>query len=262
MGSPENEDDRDDNEGPQHDVTIAKPFAVGKFEVTVGEYAAFVKATGHDSGNSCWVWNGTKQSEQKGKSWRDPASNKPTTTRLPASPGRMPRPTSPGSPRNRGGTTDCSARPNGSTRRGARPGPASIPASISATIERDLCDYANGADKSSSFDWRNKSCSDGVGEATAAGRAVQAQRIRALRYARQCLGVDGGLLLPRQLRRSPRRMALRGHREIVNTVLFAGVPGRQSDEHPRGEPRRVPAGPPERPLRLPCCQDLMICSNG
>ena len=40
MGSPEGERGRDDDEGPQHQVTISKPFAVGKYEVTVGQYAA------------------------------------------------------------------------------------------------------------------------------------------------------------------------------------------------------------------------------
>ncbi len=34
-------------EGPQHKVTIAKPFAVGRFAVTRGEFAAFVKESGH-----------------------------------------------------------------------------------------------------------------------------------------------------------------------------------------------------------------------
>jgi len=30
MGSPEDEEGREDDEGPQHEVTIAKPFAVGR----------------------------------------------------------------------------------------------------------------------------------------------------------------------------------------------------------------------------------------
>lgn len=47
MGSPESEKGLYKNEGPQHKVTIAKPFAAGKFEVTVGEYLACVSA------NSC-----------------------------------------------------------------------------------------------------------------------------------------------------------------------------------------------------------------
>jgi formylglycine-generating enzyme required for sulfatase activity len=38
MGSPVNEKDRDQDEGPQRKVTIARPFAVGKFEVTAEEW--------------------------------------------------------------------------------------------------------------------------------------------------------------------------------------------------------------------------------
>jgi formylglycine-generating enzyme required for sulfatase activity len=44
MGSPENESDRNVSEGPLHEVTIAKPFAVSKFEVTFEEWGACVAA--------------------------------------------------------------------------------------------------------------------------------------------------------------------------------------------------------------------------
>jgi len=40
MGSPPNEAERADGEGPQHPVTIAKPFALGKYEVTYKEWTA------------------------------------------------------------------------------------------------------------------------------------------------------------------------------------------------------------------------------
>jgi len=43
MGSPESETGRLAREGPQHEVTIAKPFAVSKFEVTWDEWDACVK---------------------------------------------------------------------------------------------------------------------------------------------------------------------------------------------------------------------------
>ena len=49
MGSPEEERYRDENEGPQHRVTISKPFAVGKHEVTVGQFEEFVNKTKHPS---------------------------------------------------------------------------------------------------------------------------------------------------------------------------------------------------------------------
>ena len=44
MGSPENESDRNATEGPPHEVMIAKPFAVSKFEVTFEEWDACVAA--------------------------------------------------------------------------------------------------------------------------------------------------------------------------------------------------------------------------
>jgi formylglycine-generating enzyme required for sulfatase activity len=41
MGSPQSEEERDDfNESPQHQVTFARPFAVGKFAVTFDEWDA------------------------------------------------------------------------------------------------------------------------------------------------------------------------------------------------------------------------------
>lgn len=46
MGSPESEGDRVPAEGPQRQVTIARPFAVGKFEVTFAEWDACVADKG------------------------------------------------------------------------------------------------------------------------------------------------------------------------------------------------------------------------
>ncbi len=44
MGSPKGEPQRSDDEGPQHRVTIPKPFAVGKFAVTFAEWDACAAA--------------------------------------------------------------------------------------------------------------------------------------------------------------------------------------------------------------------------
>lgn len=41
------------NDGPQHEVIISKPFAIGKYEVTVDEFAAFVAATGYKTSGGC-----------------------------------------------------------------------------------------------------------------------------------------------------------------------------------------------------------------
>jgi formylglycine-generating enzyme required for sulfatase activity len=46
MGSPATEKDRSDEEGPQHDVTIATPFAVSKFDVTFADWDACVAGGG------------------------------------------------------------------------------------------------------------------------------------------------------------------------------------------------------------------------
>ena len=72
MGSHVKEDGRLSDEEPTHRVTIAKPFAVGRFEITRGQYAAFVEATGHKTGDTCWIWIGTLYKNAKGKSFRDP----------------------------------------------------------------------------------------------------------------------------------------------------------------------------------------------
>jgi formylglycine-generating enzyme required for sulfatase activity len=67
MGSPEGEGSS--NEGPQHVVKIAKPFAVGKFHVTVDQFAAFVAETRYKASSKCVIkWKETW--EAKG-SWRN-----------------------------------------------------------------------------------------------------------------------------------------------------------------------------------------------
>ena len=48
MGSPESELYRFNNEGPQHEVTIHRDFALGRYEVTREEFGAFVRSTGLD----------------------------------------------------------------------------------------------------------------------------------------------------------------------------------------------------------------------
>jgi formylglycine-generating enzyme required for sulfatase activity len=72
MGSPASEEDRQEDESPQHVVTFARPFAVGKLHVTVDEFAAFVKETGYDAGSKCWTFEGGKGEERADRSWRNP----------------------------------------------------------------------------------------------------------------------------------------------------------------------------------------------
>ncbi len=72
MGSPKSEKDRRNDEGPQHTVTIARPFAVGRFEVTKAEFEAFVRESHYDAGDKCWTFEGDKINERSGRSWRNP----------------------------------------------------------------------------------------------------------------------------------------------------------------------------------------------
>lgn len=46
MGSPPNEDERNDEEGPQHFVIISEPFALGRYPVAFNEYDEFAASTG------------------------------------------------------------------------------------------------------------------------------------------------------------------------------------------------------------------------
>ncbi|WP_044466118.1 formylglycine-generating enzyme family protein [Pseudomonas sp. MRSN 12121] len=46
MGTPDDEVGREPDEGPMHDVTFAKPFAMSRFQITAGEWDSYVKETG------------------------------------------------------------------------------------------------------------------------------------------------------------------------------------------------------------------------
>ncbi len=61
MGSPIDEKGRKENEGPQHKVTLSKAFAVGKFEVSRGQYAEFVKNANYTGEKPCTVAKSTKE---------------------------------------------------------------------------------------------------------------------------------------------------------------------------------------------------------
>jgi len=87
MGSPESEEGRREAEGPQHEVKIPQPFAVGKFEVTWDKWEACVAAGGctHNPDDEGWgrgnrpvikiSWNHAQAyakwlSEKTGKTYR------------------------------------------------------------------------------------------------------------------------------------------------------------------------------------------------
>ena len=72
MGSPAGEEGRVYAEGPQRRVSIGYAFAVGKHEVTRGEYARFALETGRGTAVGCLVWAGQKWEDDSSKSWRSP----------------------------------------------------------------------------------------------------------------------------------------------------------------------------------------------
>jgi formylglycine-generating enzyme required for sulfatase activity len=44
------------DERPQHEVTIARPFALGRYLVTRGEFAAFVRDSGYSTKAGCVIY--------------------------------------------------------------------------------------------------------------------------------------------------------------------------------------------------------------
>ena len=72
MGSPSSEEARLHNEGPQHPVTIPAPFAVGRHEVTWGEFSDFVEDTGRSMGRTCETLDSGLRQDMPHTSWRDP----------------------------------------------------------------------------------------------------------------------------------------------------------------------------------------------
>lgn len=70
MGS----NDGNSDEKPIHTVNV-KRFEMGKYEVTRGQFAAFVTATNYDAGNSCYVYINGRWGQQEGYNWRNPGFN-------------------------------------------------------------------------------------------------------------------------------------------------------------------------------------------
>ncbi len=76
MGSPESEAGRDKDEGPQRRVLMARSFGVGRYEITRGQFGAFVADSGYQSqGGNCWYWNSDQVkyvNDDPSRTWRNP----------------------------------------------------------------------------------------------------------------------------------------------------------------------------------------------
>jgi formylglycine-generating enzyme required for sulfatase activity len=60
------------NEGPQHKVVLTQMIAVGRFEVTRDQYAAFVDATGHQGSGRCFTLEQNTPQERENRSFLMP----------------------------------------------------------------------------------------------------------------------------------------------------------------------------------------------
>lgn len=70
MGSPDNDKNAEPDEKPRRKINIAA-FSLGKYEVTRGQFAAFVADTGYAE-SVCFIWNGKAWEKQNDKNWRNP----------------------------------------------------------------------------------------------------------------------------------------------------------------------------------------------
>jgi formylglycine-generating enzyme required for sulfatase activity len=59
-------------ERPQHRVTVSRAFAIARTEITRGQFAAFVRATGYAPAKGCWHFVGTEWLLDPERSWENP----------------------------------------------------------------------------------------------------------------------------------------------------------------------------------------------
>jgi formylglycine-generating enzyme required for sulfatase activity len=76
MGSTAADIQREDDEGPVHEVRIGYSFALGKHELTRGEFARFVNASSYkteaERSQGCSAWDGKAWAWDASKNWRNP----------------------------------------------------------------------------------------------------------------------------------------------------------------------------------------------
>ncbi|MBL8297982.1 MAG: SUMF1/EgtB/PvdO family nonheme iron enzyme [Rhodanobacteraceae bacterium] len=89
MGSPESEKGHRNAEGPQREVVIDSGFALGRSEVSVGEFREFVRASGYrtsaevEGASSVYEENSGRMVDGRGVTWQDDYSGKRAADNLP-----------------------------------------------------------------------------------------------------------------------------------------------------------------------------------
>jgi formylglycine-generating enzyme required for sulfatase activity len=75
MGSPAHEAERSDDE-QAHEVEITRPFHLGAYPVTVGQWRAFAQATGYrteaERGDGAFGWAGSEWKQDRDRNWLSP----------------------------------------------------------------------------------------------------------------------------------------------------------------------------------------------
>lgn len=71
MSPPKDEEGRTSDEIPLHEVMIDHPFAIGRHEVTRGQFASFVAGTGYKTAG-CRRWDGDAWIDDANRDWRSP----------------------------------------------------------------------------------------------------------------------------------------------------------------------------------------------
>ena len=216
MGSPPDEEDRDNDEGPQHPVRFASPFAVGVYEVTFDEWDACVSGggCGHRPGDEGWG-RGTRPVIKV--SWNDAREYVGWLS----------------------GRTGHEYRLLSEVEweYAARAG-TTTPYHFGWTLSGNQANFYD---------------SGGHGGTVPVGR-YPANAIRFARHARQRVGVGGGLL-ERRLRRCARQWRSLVGRRLFRARFARRLLGRLSGEPPFREPRRGRPRRPARLRRLPCGPD-------
>ena len=150
---------------PQHLVRMSKQFAIGRFEVTLGEFAAFVDATGYQPAGRCNVFV-LELDRWIGKS---------TTFRDPSYPQSRSHPVTCVSWIDAKAYTAWLSEKTGKAYRlpseaeweYAARGGTTTPLSFGDYSHKRICDHAKFADASTRFAWRDKSCSSNFGHGAA-----------------------------------------------------------------------------------------------
>jgi formylglycine-generating enzyme required for sulfatase activity len=158
-------------EGPVHEVTIARSFAIGNFEVTQEQFAEFIRDTGYAMHGGCQVWQGE---------WKNPPDADWTNPGY----GRVPfndEPVACISWRDAQAYVDWLKRRTGKKYRLPTEAEWEYVARGGTTTEYfwgngdipEACQYANVYDdsgaKASAFNWVPFSCDDGFGQAAPVG---------------------------------------------------------------------------------------------